>query len=188
MVVSASSSEVDLRLVKEARRGDARAIEQLYERHSGAVYSMALRMTGRAADAEDVTQDTFLRAWRSFPRFRGKTAVRSWLIGIGINLCRDLHRRKKKTQPLKAIPAPTDNSDGIARRWLDEAVRRLPEGYREVLVMHDVLEMRHPEIAEILGVSVGTSKSQLHKARAGMRTLLLADRRDQIIGETRRSK
>jgi DNA-directed RNA polymerase specialized sigma24 family protein len=87
-----------------------------------------------------------------------------------------LHKRRRHTVTMVDAPAPSTDSDALAQVWLDKALDELPEGYREVLVLHDVMDLRHAEIADILGLSVGTSKSQLHRARAKMRSLLLAGR------------
>ena len=133
---------------------------------------MAVRMTGNRSDAEDVVQDAFVRAWRSLPGFRAEASFGTWIYRIAINLCRDLARRAKPVDEEVEGESPPGQSDGIARRRLAAALEQLSDGYREVLVLHDVMELRHPEIAEILGVDVGTSKSQLHKARARMRALM----------------
>jgi len=140
---------------------------------------MTLRLTGAVADAEDAVQETFLRAWRFIGSFRGQSAVSTWLCRIAINASRDL-AHKRRGEPLleeqvrgeAADPAP----DPGTRRQLMRALRRLSEGYREVLVMHDVLGMSHEEIGQVLSVEPGTSKSQLHKARAKMREILTAER------------
>jgi len=121
-----------------------------------------------------VVQETFLRAWRSLEGFRGEAAVGTWLYRIALNRCRDAYARRRPTEPEVEGAAPERGGDGIARRALAAALAALPEGYREVLVLHDVMELEHPEIAAVLGVEVGTSKSQLHKARARMRELLAA--------------
>jgi RNA polymerase sigma-70 factor (ECF subfamily) len=143
----------------------------LYQRYAGRIYAMALRITGSRADAEDVLQETFLRAWGAAATFRGDSSEGTWLCRIAINRSRDLLRRRP---PLRdAEPAdPVAPGDPPANRELARALGRLPDGYREVLVMHDVLGMNHAEIAHVLEVDVGTSKSQLHKARARMRELL----------------
>jgi RNA polymerase sigma-70 factor (ECF subfamily) len=145
---------------------------------------MALRLTGSTADAEDVVQDTFLRAFKSLKSFRGDSAVGTWLCRIAINLSRDLYKKKSKIKTKSDsegesmspdnLPAPSEGGDTFARKRLEAALAMLPEGYREVLVMHDVMEMGHGEIAKILGTKEGTSKSQLHKARARMREILAA--------------
>ncbi|MCP4605718.1 MAG: RNA polymerase sigma factor [Proteobacteria bacterium] len=170
------NNQDDSRLVKRCQKRDKRALEHLYARHHGVLYAMALRMTGQVADAEDIVQESFIRAWKALPNFRGETTFRNWLLRIGINLCRNMHKRKKETVKLQDIPAPANDSDTLARNWLEKALSKLPDGYREVLVLHDVMDLRHVEIAEVLGLSVGTSKSQLHRARIKMRDLLITKR------------
>ncbi len=165
----------DADLVEQARRGDMKAMEQLYRRHQGAVYAYALRSTGRPDAADEITQDTFVRAFRGVDRFRGGSKFSTWLFSIAVNQTRTrLAKDARAAVPLEAeveattTPEPT----GWLRRRLEAALATLPEGYREVVVMHDVLQMPHEEIAEARNCTVGTSKSQLHKARAKLRALL----------------
>jgi RNA polymerase sigma-70 factor (ECF subfamily) len=167
-----SNPATDEQLISACLAGDEAAMQQLFDRHHGRLYAMAVRMTGNRSDAEDVVQDAFVRAWRSLSGFRGDARFGTWIYRIAVNLCRDLAKRKKPVEEEVEGVSPPSQIDGIAQRQLTAALDRLSAGYREVLVLHDVMEMRHPEIAEILGVDVGTSKSQLHKARARMRELL----------------
>lgn len=159
-------------LVQLCRSGDEEAMKMLYNQQSGRLYTLALRFLGDRAEAEEVVQDTFLKAWRKMSSFRGDSAISTWLYRIAVNLCRD---RVKKQRPLvkereeSTLPAMPDT---FARKRMNAALLELSAGYREVLVMHDVMEMKHPQIAEVLGIAVGTSKSQLHKARGQMRQLL----------------
>jgi len=171
--MSPSEQRADERaLVQRCQQGDEGAMRQLYLRHAGRLLGLAQRMLGDRAEAEDVVQECFLRAWRSLDRFRGDAAFGTWLYRIAINLCRDRARRRAPTpsllEPGEAWQAP----DVLAREQLERALRALPVGYREVLLLHDVMELDHGEIAEVLGVARGTSKSQLHKARLKMRGLL----------------
>ena len=133
---------------------------------------MALRLTGSVADAEDVVQETFLRAYRHMKGFRGQSLLSTWLCRIAINQSRDMYKQRARTTPEKDVPVEPEQKDVLARARLEKALKVLPEGYREVLVMHDVIGMKHKEIAEVLKTAEGTSKSQLHKARARMRELL----------------
>ena len=131
-------------------------------------------------------QDAFLRAWRALDRFRGGARFGTWIYRIALNRCRDVHAGRRPSVELDERDGPPAGGaagaggagpaggDGIARRRLEAALAELSRGYREVLVLHDVMELRHPEIAGILDIDVGTSKSQLHKARARMRRLLAA--------------
>ena len=172
--------EADLSLIQRARQGDRGAMEKIYSTHSGAVYAMALRLTGCASDAEDVVQETFIKAWTAIRSFQGRGTLRSWLLGIGINLTRDMYRLQKRIVPLNDTPPSSAEGDVETRHWLEKGLLELAAGYREVLTLHDVLGLRHAEIAALLGISEGTSKSQLHKARAGMRALLSRKRQRRV--------
>ncbi len=172
------NEQSDRSLVERAIEGESSAMEAIYRRHSGAVYSMALRFTGQVSDAEDVVQETFIKAFKSLAALQDAGALKSWLLGIGINLSRDLYRRRTRLVPVGTPPASTAPAGGdvLTRRWLERCLQQLPEGYREVLTLHDVLGLKHSEIAKLLNLAEGTSKSQLHKARANLRALLQRDR------------
>ncbi|MCA9552718.1 MAG: sigma-70 family RNA polymerase sigma factor [Myxococcales bacterium] len=171
-----SAVDPDTELVSRAREGDERAMERLYRRHSDVIYAYALRVTAHADAAEDVVQETFVRAFRGLPSFEGRSTFRTWLFSIAMNRARTALKRgaNRREAPLSdRVAAPEAPPDGgWVRRQLTDALASLPEGYREVVVLHDVLELEHQEIAELRKCSVGTSKSQLHKARARLRTLL----------------
>ncbi|MEQ9499305.1 MAG: sigma-70 family RNA polymerase sigma factor [Deltaproteobacteria bacterium] len=166
----------DADLVERAKCGDMKAMEQLYRRHHGAVYAYALRSAGAAHLADEITQDTFVRAFRGVERFRGGSKFSTWLFSIAVNCTRShlAKRTAKDDVPLDeaVIGSHTPEPSGWLRRRLEAALATLPEGYREVVVMHDVLQMPHEEIAQARNCTVGTSKSQLHKARAKLRALL----------------
>jgi len=157
-------------------QGDEDAFRILYRRHSPAVYQFVLRLVGgNAAEAEDIVQETWMRAARGLEGFRWKSALRSWLSGIALNRVRELARKKKRSlhtvEGEWEVPvAATDSGLSID---LERALEILPPGFRTVLVLHDVEGFTHQEIGERLGITDGTSKSQLHKARARMRALLL---------------
>lgn len=169
----------DSPLVEAARAGDERAMEQLFRRHIQAVFGYALRATADRTVAEDIAQETFIRGFRAIGRFDGRSSFRTWLFAIAINRTRTHLRRfggarKRVEVPLEedtmAVEAPISSS--WTRKRLALAMAALPEGYREAVIMHDVLDMEHQEIAAARGCTVGTSKSQLHKARAKLRELL----------------
>jgi RNA polymerase sigma-70 factor (ECF subfamily) len=163
----------DRELVARCLAGDEDARQMLYRQNERRLYAMALRLTGSVADAEDVLQESFLRAFRSLESFRGDAALSTWLCRIVINQSRNVFARRARLRPEEEIPEQgvTPALPGEGAR-LQAALGRLSEGYREVLVMHDVLGMEHHEMAAALGVAEGTCKSQLHKARARMRELL----------------
>ena len=167
----------DARLLEAARAGDARAMESLYREHSGRVYSVVRRLVGDDHLAEDVSQDAWVRAFEKLGSFRGEAAFGTWMHRLAVNTALNRLRRQGRrpevesaAEPPRAPPEPDDRI--LNQRVLGLALDCLPEGYRKVLVMHDVEGMTHEEIAEQLGVAIGTSKSQLHKARARMRDLL----------------
>ncbi|MEL6543607.1 MAG: sigma-70 family RNA polymerase sigma factor [Myxococcota bacterium] len=163
--------------VEQAQGGDSRAMEQLYRAHAPAVHDYALRFARNRDVAEEVTQETFIRAFRSIGRFRGQSKFRTWLFSIAINRLRtEMQKRSKRSSDLDIsdveIGEEGPTPSGMSRRALQRALAALPEGYREVVLMHDVQGMGHGEIAQLRGTSVGTSKSQLHKARAKLREIL----------------
>jgi RNA polymerase sigma-70 factor, ECF subfamily len=171
-------------LISQAKQGDAEALDALYRRHASRVYSVVRRLTGDDAQAEDAAQETWLRAMRALPSFRGQAMFSTWLHRIAVN-CALYGRRRRERNKLRelALPdtltAPSSEGRPLLRMRLEEAIDRLPEGMRKVLVLHDVEGYTHEEIGELLGVAAGTCKSQLFKARAKMRAHL----RQTVEGE-----
>ena len=154
--------------------GDERAFRELYQRHTPRLYQVALRVVGGAEhDAEDVVQETWIRATEKLGTFRWEAAFGTWLTGIGLNVARQLLRRRGRWVELDDAPEPwrPPPHDG-ERIDLERAIALLPAGYRTVLVLHDVEGYRHEEIGEMLGISAGTSKSQLFNARRSLRQAL----------------
>lgn len=157
--------------------GDERAFRVLYGRHTPRLYQFVLRMMqGAEHEAEDVVQEAWTRAVERLDRFRWESKLSTWLIGIAVNLCRDRLRtaNRRGTVPIDAVapPAAPARAGAEERIDLERAIARLPAGYREVLLMHDVEGLTHFEIGERLGIAEGTSKSQLFFARRTMRRLL----------------
>jgi RNA polymerase sigma-70 factor (ECF subfamily) len=155
--------------------GDEGAFRALYRRHNPTVYRFVLRMVGGdTAEAEDVMQETWLRAARALERFRWQSALSSWISGIALNRVRELARKKKRS--LVEVDGewemPVAPQDSGKRIDLERALELLPPGFRTVLVLHDVEGFTHQEIGGQLGITDGTSKSQLHGARKAMRRLL----------------
>lgn len=151
-----------------------RAFRRLYRRHTPYLYQLALRMLrGDETEAEDVVQETWIRAVEGFGGFRWDAAFRSWLVSIMLNVCRGVFRRKDRDW-LQVAEEPLAPADGEPedRVDLERALTRLPDGYRTVLVLHDVEGFTHDEIGRMLGTTAGTSKSQLHHARRTVRALL----------------
>jgi RNA polymerase sigma-70 factor, ECF subfamily len=187
-VANATRTE-ELALVERCRKGDLAAFEILYRTHSGRLYSVACRMLGNPTDAEDLLQEIFLAAHRKLDSFRGESALGTWLYRLATNLCLDyLRSRAAKTSQLTNAlddePALADAGTRrlaertIARMDIERALAQLPEGCRTAFVLHDVEGLEHREVADILGIAEGTSKSQVHKARLRLRAILGARARD----------
>jgi len=171
-----------------AQQGDAAAFERIYQLHNRRVYSLCLRMVGNTAEAEDLTQEAFLQLFRKIATFRGESAFSTWLHRLAVNVV--LMRLRKKTgseTSLEEVTEPDEETGGPRRDFggpdlglsgsidrvnLQRAIDQLPAGYKSVFVLHDVQGYEHNEIAEIMGCSIGNSKSQLHKARMRLRDLL----------------
>jgi RNA polymerase sigma-70 factor (ECF subfamily) len=159
-----------------AGRGEAE-FRRLYAAHAPRLYLWLLRLCGgKQAEAEDLMQETWLRAAAKLPEFRWESALSTWLAGIGWNAGREASRRAPRVAAAPSEPeelaAPADGTEPGARLDLERAVRELPEGYREVLVLHDVEGYTHEEIGQSLGIQPGTSKAQLFRARARLREAL----------------
>lgn len=165
-------------LIERARAGSEAAIRTLYERYAPRVYATIRRFADDDALAEDWAQEAWVSAIRGLPRFRGAAQFSTWLHRIAINSAlqgrRRLERRSGRETALpEALPIEgAGNGAPLLRLSLEEAIRELPPGMRQVLLLHDVEGYTHEEIAKTLGVTPGTSKSQLFKARARMRELL----------------
>ena len=173
----------DYALAQKAAEGDMLAFEELYERHNRRVYSLCLRMTSNIAEAEDLAQEVFIQLFRKIGSFRGESAFTTWLHRLTVNQVL-MHFRKRGVRleqttddgetPVQIVKG-TENPNAmpvVDRIALDKAIAQLPPGYRTVFVLHDIEGHEHEEIARMLGCSVGTSKSQLHKARMKLRGLL----------------
>ena len=161
------------------QEGDEGAFRVLYRRHTPSVYQFVLRLVGgNVQEAEDVIQETWMRAARGLEGFRWKSALRSWLTGIALNRVRELARKKKRSlvevQGELDWEVPGSVPDPGKRLDLERALELLTPGFRTVLVLHDVEGFTHQEIGSQLGITDGTSKSQLHGARKAMRRLLNA--------------
>ena len=173
----------DLELARRCRQGDQRAFEELYRAHAGRLYSLVMRMTGSAEDAEDLLQEVFLTAHRKLGDFRGDSALGTWLYRMAVNHCLDFLRSRQARIAKATASLDDDGAEepaaaaplvpaAVSRIDLERAIARLPDGCRAAFVLHDVEGLEHREVARLLGVSEGTSKSQVHKARAKLRALL----------------
>jgi RNA polymerase sigma-70 factor (ECF subfamily) len=159
------------------------AFEELYRAHSGRLFSLAVRMLGNPADAEDQLQEIFLSAHRKLESFRGESALGTWLYRLAMNQILDHVRSRaartgQLTDGLDDVSLLADEGGhrladrAIDRIDLERALAELPEGCRAAFVLHDVEGLEHREVSEVLGIAEGTSKSQVHKARLRLRGLL----------------
>ena len=171
--------------IRRAQQGDQAAIRELYDRHSPRVYAVVRRLAGDDALAEDWAQEAWVRAIRALPRFRGDARFSTWLHRIAVNSAlhgkrwRDRRTSREITLPVgnHGTPEPppehaTRTEDPMLRLTLQRALDKLPEGMRQIVVLHDVQGYTHDEIGAMLGIAAGTSKSQLFKARAHLRRIL----------------
>jgi len=190
-MISSNKTEADHTerdLVARCRRGEMVAFEELYRRHSGRLYNVVYRMTGSAADAEDLLQDVFLQVYRRIDSYRGEAALGTWLYRLAVNTCLDHlrsrqgHQRKvtdfiEDIEGLEPVASPSWRPDrALDRMDLEWAIAKLPPSYRSAFVLHDVEGHEHHEVAEMLGIAEGTSKSLLHKARIRLRAFLRGER------------
>ena len=186
--------------IRRAQAGDPEVFEYLYRLHSRRVYALCLRMVKDTAEAEDLTQEAFLLLFRKIHTFRGESAFSTWLHRLAVNLV--LMRLRKKSLPVFSLEAIPDTDDetaplrsielgaadlilegAIDRINLERCIQQLPAGFRKIFVLHDIQGYRHREIANLLGRSVGDSKSQLHKARKRLRESLRELQRDRARAE-----
>ena len=168
----------DAQLARRAAGADVAAFEALYRRHHRRVHGVILRLVGHAsARAEDLTQEAFVRAWQALPTFRFESAVSTWLHRMAVNTAlMELRARRSRPQAdddedaLESLSMPDTAGRAVLGRDLERAVATLPPRARAVLVLHDVEGWKHEEIAAELGMAVGSSKAQLHRARGLLRT------------------
>jgi RNA polymerase sigma-70 factor, ECF subfamily len=176
-VIGPAAAMDDATLVSACRRGDARAMETLYHQYKRRVFGLCHRIAG-PVDAEEVAQEAFVRVFRGLAGFRGDAQLGTWVYRLAVNcalthVAKQRRRREIGDEDLDAVAAPAAvQRDPRLSRRVEAAMARLPAGYRAILVLHDVEGLSHEECAAILDCRVGTSKSQLHKARAKMRDLL----------------
>jgi len=178
----------DADLVRRAQLGDVDAFADLFHANKTRIYSLCVRMTGNIAEAEDLTQEAFLLAFRKLGTFRGDSALSTWLYRVAVNTVL-MHIRKRGMRVRESSLDELNDRDphapkcehgnvderlatAVERVALTRAIKVLPAGYRTVFLMHEVHGYEHQEIARILRCSIGNSKSQLHKAKAKMRELL----------------
>ncbi|MDF2628976.1 MAG: polymerase ECF-type sigma factor [Symbiobacteriaceae bacterium] len=183
----------DETLVRRAQKGDQAALSELITRYERKTYNLAYRLMGNHADASDAAQEALVRVYTRLPNFRGDSAFSTWLFRVVTNTCLDELRRRGRLRhqsldnPLPAeegaLPRQTtDESDGPIERAerrevqaaVQRAINRLPDEYRAVVVMRDLQDLTYHEIAAVLGTSLGTIKSRLHRARQALRLIIRA--------------
>lgn len=167
------------RWVERAQAGEVGAFEELYRVHVGRVYGLCLRMCGDPQEAEELTQDAFVRVWEKLDSFRGASAFSSWLHRLTVNVVmgswRAKGRHRERVVAIGDVSGWSDPQHSPKPRQgldLERAIAQLPPGARTVFVLHDVEGYRHRDIAELTGLAVGTSKTQLHRARKLLRKAL----------------
>lgn len=162
---------------EKAAGGDTVAFERIYRRHVARIHSLCTRMMG-ADEADDACQEVFVRAWRKLDRFRGESALGTWLYRLAVNVIlgrRETigrHRARTVSRDPAELPLPGRGARVDLRMDFETAIARLPDGARRVFVLHDVEGYTHDEIAGFMGVTTGTTKSQLHRARMALRQQL----------------
>ncbi len=177
---------IETEAIERAKQGDEAAFETLYNLHKRRVYSLCLRMVSNPAQAEDLAQEAFLQLFRKIGTFRGESAFSTWLHRMTVNVV--LMNLRRKGLPLVSLEETLETDEetprkelgaadlkltgSIDRLQLQRAIEKLPPGYKTVFVLHDVEGFEHNEIAEMVGCSIGNSKSQLHKARLKLRDAL----------------
>lgn len=178
------ASAPDLELCQLAAGGNIAAFEVVYQRYHRRTYSLCLRMTGSQTEAEDLTQEVFIQLFRKVGSFRGDSAFSTWLHRLTVNQVL-MHFRKRSFKNEKVsddgempeqMVRGTSNPNRmpvVDRIALKKAIAELPNGYKKVFILHDVEGFEHEEVARMMGISIGTSKSQLHKARLKLRGLLM---------------
>ena len=165
--------------VAAAAAGDVRAFERVYRRHVARIHSTAVRMLG-VEEADDATQDVFVRAWQRLGQFRGDSAFGTWLFRLAVNVMLSRREvvaiRQKRHVDDAELVETLSSRDASPELSLDfqAAIDRLPPGMRQIFVLHDIEGYKHDEIAAMLGIAQGTSKSQLHRVRMALRKYLSA--------------
>jgi RNA polymerase sigma-70 factor (ECF subfamily) len=171
-------------LVARAQENDSAAFKQLVDRHKTKIYYTACRLMGNHSDADDLSQETFIRAYRGLGKFKGRSSFSTWLYRILVNCCMDVWRkRKQRGRDIQFNEAllPEDRGKGVARDAAElselqsavaDAIESLPPKHRMALVLHEFDNMAHEDIARAMGCSVGTARSRLHYARMKMQQKL----------------
>ena len=166
-------------IVRRSQAGDVKAFEELYREHEGRVFAVCLRMIANTSRAEELTQDVFVRVWEMLGTFRGESAFSSWLHRVAVNVVlvniRSQQRYQQRVTTVDDLES-YDRENSLSRPGesidLETAMTRLPKQARAIFVLHDIEGYRHEEIAKSMGLAVGTTKAQLHRARKLLREVL----------------
>ena len=194
MTAVSEGEATDADLIRRARTGDRSAFGDLVLRHQDRVYGYLLRTLGSAADAQDVTQTTFLLAWRKLDQFRGEAKLTTWLTQIAVNQAASLRRKKRPKAQLNTEDRGVPVTDASAERpsarletadrdrLVQEALGRLSPEHREVLVLKEFQDHDYKEISDLVGCPIGTVRSRLHRARCELAALLAPHRDSLLVG------
>ncbi|MBN1940119.1 MAG: RNA polymerase sigma factor [Candidatus Aminicenantes bacterium] len=179
--ISGAQGEGLADLIVRSQAGETAAMEEIYRRFKSALFNLAFRYSYDRASAEDLLQEIFIKVFTHLDTVKNPETFPGWVFRIGLNTCYS-HLRSRRTEMEKGMPleqiegtvlgAAEENPAAAARKPLDDGIARLPAKLREIFLLHDVQGFKHEEIARLLGLSVGTSKSQLFKARLRMRAFL----------------
>lgn len=177
--------EHDLELAQRHRYGDREAFAEVYREYETIVYNLALRMAGDPFDAADLTQEAFLRVYRHLGKFRGRSSLKTWVFRVALNHCRSRLKRRRRPDQLeigedeeeRQIPderrGPEEHAlAGDTARQVQRALLRLPVEFREAVVLRDLQELAYDEIAQVLGVRIGTVRSRIARGRQRLREAL----------------
>ena len=168
----------DCQLLSQLQGGEGAAFELLYRRHVGAIYALCWRLTANRTEAEELSQEVFFRAWKHRADFESGDHMRGWLRRVAVNLRRSALRKERLWGPTASLdadgpePAAAREAPPGLQSELEQAIARLPDGARDVLVLHDIYGYKHAEIAQMLDIAVGTSRVQLHRARHKLQEVL----------------
>ena len=179
----------DLDLVERHRYGDLEAFEEIYQRYEGMVFNLALRLSGDPTEAQDLAQDAFVRIYRHLDRFQGRSSLKTWIYRVTLNSCRSgLGRKRWRTVPLAEEGAAEGLTLVDSRRTPEEravarsdghrvlaSLARVPRKFREAVVLRDLEELTYQEIADVLGVRIGTVRSRIARGRQKLREVLEAE-------------
>lgn len=172
MIPTQTMSEAEL--IELCVNGDSQAQRRLYDKYKRAMYTIAYRMTGDHESAQDILQDAFVKVFRALPRFRQQSTLGAWIKTIVVRTALTAIKREKTFEPIdyRSEEKTIDWSHRLDAEYLEKAIYSLSEGYRAVFVLIEVEGYSHKEVAEMLGVSVGTSKSQLFYAKRKLREII----------------